>query len=101
VHVKGAVLNDSLLCTRFIGVPDRLVLGAKKNGTPYMLSRDEVEAYYLNTVAGVPCVVPAPRVLRPASCAPRPAPRAPRPALAPTPARPLTRPLPPSPTPQW
>ena len=56
MHVKGAVLNDSLLCTRFIGVPDRLVLGAKKNGTPYMLSRDEVEGYYLNTVAGVPCV---------------------------------------------
>lgn len=56
MRVKGAVLNDAMLCVRSIGVPDRLVLGAKKNGVPYMLTCAEVEPYYLNTVAGVACV---------------------------------------------
>lgn len=45
---------------RSIGIPDRLVFGAKKKGShslsdaPYMLTCEQVETYYLNSVAGVP-----------------------------------------------
>ena len=80
MRVEGAVLNDALLCARYIGIPDRLVLGPRKKGShvlahePYMLTCAEVEPYYLNTVAGVTCVGEEPRATLPRDSVPDPRP---------------------------